>query len=118
MRGNTFGCSAPRVSPWRQTSVDKPQSVARPIPTSSELRQAVLRYFRAQRDFRPRDQIAQEQAEPRRHVEEREAYRTRRIDVTMIGSAGVRSNVVVSRSSTALIASTTSIPLVTLPNTQ
>ncbi len=45
-------------------AADAPRSVAKPIPSLSELKQAVLRYFRAQRDWRPGDLITRDQVEP------------------------------------------------------
>ncbi|MFZ1934956.1 MAG: hypothetical protein WCB27_21195 [Thermoguttaceae bacterium] len=45
-------------------AADTPQAVVRPIPSLSELRQVVLRYFRAQRDYRPGDLITRDKIEP------------------------------------------------------
>jgi hypothetical protein len=45
-------------------AADTPRAVVRPIPSLSELRQVVLRYFRAQRDYRPGDLITRDKVEP------------------------------------------------------
>jgi hypothetical protein len=46
------------------TIAGAPRAVVQPIPSLSELRQAVLRYFRAQRDYRPGDLITRDKVEP------------------------------------------------------
>jgi hypothetical protein len=41
-----------------------PLPTPKPVPSSSEIRKAVLRYFQAQPDYRPGDLITQDQVEP------------------------------------------------------